>query len=119
MTRDKQDACSLDRGFFLKSRIGEENDRFSSLEQAEAYDGSLNDLKEAMRKGGRRRSRTVNRLLKALIKAASGDGRKVLRFLIAQLHWEISEVAEWLQVEELEARRAGPRRDFFRLGKLK
>jgi hypothetical protein len=47
----------------------------------------------------------MEKLGKALIRAAKGNGKKVLRVLIKQGHWRINEVYEWLQVEELEARR--------------
>ena len=84
--------------------------RFSSLEEARAFKGSLNNL-VALTK--RRASRTIEKLVKDLLKAAKGNGRKVLRLLIKQASWRISEVSEWLQVEELEARRTGPDRNFF------
>ena len=77
--------------------------RFSSLKQAEAYDRSLNDLKEAMKKGGRRGSRPpATGWSRPSSRPQTVTAGKSCGSSWRRLQWRISEVYEWLQVEELE-----------------
>jgi len=85
------------RAYYLAQRV---HNYFPTLQDAEAYDGSLRHLREITRKGinGRQPASAVDKALEALLHAVGGDPEEAVR-LVIERHWNFPDALDWVQKE--------------------
>ncbi len=83
------------RAYYLAQRV---HKYFSSLADAQAYDGSLRHLREITRKGikGREPASAIDKALEALLDAVDGNPEEAVR-LVIERHWNFPDALDWAQ----------------------